>query len=278
MVRRARIILLLAAGRGPSAVADELRCSKQTVVTWRKRYRSDGIAGLRDAPRSGRPTTIDTDVVIARTLRSPPLGSARWSTRLLAAELGISNVAVANVWRSWGITPTNAGGVRLNTDPVLDAPISMVAGLHVDHSVRLIAVVVGTSHVAPDVPMERRPDPATQLADILADARPGVADSRALAVFLDRLGDRVSSTDGLALRLVVDGSPLAIPCWAQARAGLDLHTVPPPLAWARVARVTCLLIGATTEGGASVAALQSACDGHQPGGPISWLLNAVPQE
>lgn len=57
--RRARIVLLAREGLGPSAIAEELRCSKQTVITWRERYRAGGLTALRDAPRSGRPTTVD---------------------------------------------------------------------------------------------------------------------------------------------------------------------------------------------------------------------------
>jgi transposase len=110
LARRARIVLLAAEGLGPAAIAQRVGCSKQMVITWRQRYRSEGVAGLADAPRSGRPPTVDEAAVIAATLEPPParLGVTHWSTRLLAAQLGISNVGVGNIWRAWGIQPHRA--------------------------------------------------------------------------------------------------------------------------------------------------------------------------
>lgn len=105
--RRVRIVLLARDGCGPARIAQTLGCSPQTVITWRDRYRAQGLAGLADAPRSGRPATIDGDVVIARTRQPPPahLGVRRWTSRLLAAELGISNSTVARIWRTRGVDP-----------------------------------------------------------------------------------------------------------------------------------------------------------------------------
>jgi hypothetical protein len=64
------------------------------------------LAGLADRPRRGRPTVDEAEVVM-RTLEGPPeeLGVTRWSSRLLGAELGLSNVSVARVWREWGMQP-----------------------------------------------------------------------------------------------------------------------------------------------------------------------------
>lgn len=105
--QRAQIVLLARGGFGPTRITDTLGCSKQTVITWRDRYRAQGLAGLTDAPRSGRPPAVDPDLVISRTRQPPPphLGAARWSSRLLAAELGISNVTVAKIWRAHDIYP-----------------------------------------------------------------------------------------------------------------------------------------------------------------------------
>lgn len=60
---RSRLILRLAAEDQPPnlAVAAELRCSRNTVALWRTRFLRDGLAGLQDAPRSGRPRTFSPD-------------------------------------------------------------------------------------------------------------------------------------------------------------------------------------------------------------------------
>ena len=36
-------------------IAAELGCHRRTVAVWRARYVGQGLAGLQDAPRSGRP-------------------------------------------------------------------------------------------------------------------------------------------------------------------------------------------------------------------------------
>src|SRR2546425_1692342 len=56
---RARIVLGAGAGEGTSAIARGLGVSRPTVIMWRERYRAGGIAALEDAPRSGRPKTVD---------------------------------------------------------------------------------------------------------------------------------------------------------------------------------------------------------------------------
>ena len=54
---RCRLILRTAAPDHPSnlQVATEMDCERHTVGRWRSRYLQDGLSGLRDAPRPGRP-------------------------------------------------------------------------------------------------------------------------------------------------------------------------------------------------------------------------------
>jgi Winged helix-turn helix len=54
---RCRMILRAAAPDHPSnlQVATELQCNRHTVGRWRRRYLQDGLRGLQDAPRPGRP-------------------------------------------------------------------------------------------------------------------------------------------------------------------------------------------------------------------------------
>lgn len=60
LVFRCRLILRLAALDQPTnlEVAAEFRCDRHTVGIWRNRYLAQGIAGLQDAPRSGRPRSF----------------------------------------------------------------------------------------------------------------------------------------------------------------------------------------------------------------------------
>jgi hypothetical protein len=58
-VERARMILLAGKGKRVDAIAEELELSAATVRTWLKRFNSDGLDGLNDLARSGRPTTYN---------------------------------------------------------------------------------------------------------------------------------------------------------------------------------------------------------------------------
>ena len=70
------------------------------VSKWRVRFAKDRLAGLADAPRSGKPKTYGEDAgrrILARLDRPPPAGFARWTAPLLAAALG--DVSEHHVWR-----------------------------------------------------------------------------------------------------------------------------------------------------------------------------------
>lgn len=54
---RCRMILRAAGPDRPSnlQVATDLQCDRHTVGRWRNRYLEQGLTGLQDAPRPGRP-------------------------------------------------------------------------------------------------------------------------------------------------------------------------------------------------------------------------------
>lgn len=262
VARRARIVLGSADGRGSTALAAELGCSPQTVLTWRERYRAEGLAGLKDAPRPGRPVSVDPAAVVERTLRVPPprLRAPRWSSRLLGAELGVSNVAVAKVWRSWGISPLDGGLVRLATDPPLDRPLAGVAGIHIDAADRVLAVIA--TDRPGSLPLRDRPRLGARLDDL---DHGGAVNAAGLAHLLHRL----DAVPGERIRLLVDR---ATPELARVeRRGGRIHVAPAGLAWARFVRVAVVLAGSTEHGAASVAALRRAVVEHTPGRPLRWV-------
>jgi transposase-like protein len=90
---RAAIVLAAAAGQASAAIARELGVCADTVRKWRRRFAEGRLAGLADAPRSGRPpvfTAADRAEVIALACALPaesgvPL--SKWSCPDLAREL-----------------------------------------------------------------------------------------------------------------------------------------------------------------------------------------------
>jgi transposase len=120
---RARIVVALGDGRGTTEVARELGTSPSTVRWWRGRYLQEGVDGLYDRARPGRPPVVDELMVVAKTLTSPPVesGLTHWSSRELAKRINVSHHESASIWRSWGIQPHRTESFTFSTDPDLEA-------------------------------------------------------------------------------------------------------------------------------------------------------------
>jgi transposase len=142
--QRARIVLLAGDGIGTNEIVRRVGCSKPTVISWKQRYRDEGVDGLDDRAKPGRPREIDESEIVARTLEAPPehLAITHWSSRLLAVELGISNYSVAKVWRRWGLQPWRTETFKFSTDPDLEAKIRDVVGLYMAPPERAVVLCV----------------------------------------------------------------------------------------------------------------------------------------
>jgi len=90
---RAQIVLVAAAGSTNAAIAGQMGVHVDTVRKWRRRFAAARLAGLKDAPRSGRPpvfTAADRAEAVALACALPaesgvPL--SRWTCPDLAREL-----------------------------------------------------------------------------------------------------------------------------------------------------------------------------------------------
>jgi transposase len=136
VVQRAKILLLAAEGMANTEIAERLGISRPTVIAWRKRYAREGLAhGLADRPGRGRPQTLRRQrraEILVSTLTPPPerLGVTHWSSRLLAAELGVSHSTVARVWAEHDLKPWQVVTFKFSTDPELEAKVRDVVGLY----------------------------------------------------------------------------------------------------------------------------------------------------
>ena len=144
LARRARIVLLAADGVAVKDIVTLVGASKPTVIGWKKRYAVDGISGLQDLPKAGRPPVIDEVAVVLATLEPPPerLGVTHWSSRLLGAELGISHVWIGKIWRRWGLQPWKAETFKFSTDPELEAKVRDVVGLYLNPPDKAVVLCV----------------------------------------------------------------------------------------------------------------------------------------
>ena len=107
LVRRCRIILQRGSGSSQAQVASLLGITRTVVSHWENRFRQGGFAGLNEAKRSGRKSSISEDIKskIITTATTPPAGHTQWSTRKIARAQGVSNQTVHKLWVANGIKP-----------------------------------------------------------------------------------------------------------------------------------------------------------------------------
>ncbi|RKH64589.1 IS630 family transposase [Corallococcus interemptor] len=142
---RSRIILASAEGGSDIAVAAQLKVTRGTVGRWRRRFLDKRLEGLLDEPRPGAPRKIQdahVEAVVARTLESVPKGATHWSTRLLATEMGMSQSAVARIWRAFGLKPHRAETFKLSKDPLFVEKVRDIVGLYMSPPERAVVLCV----------------------------------------------------------------------------------------------------------------------------------------
>lgn len=145
LAQRARIVLACAEGAENQQVAATLKLDKDTVSKWRRRFVEHRLEGLRDAPRSGAPRTIDDariEAVIVRTLESVPGNATHWSSRSMAKASGLSTSSVQRIWRAFGLQPHRLETFKLSTDPDFVAKVRDVVGLYVAPPERAVVLCV----------------------------------------------------------------------------------------------------------------------------------------
>src|SRR5271157_1346264 len=89
LVQRCRIVLAAAAGQTNQQIAGDLQMPEVTVSKWRRGFASQGLEGLQDAPRSGRPVKHGPEIIqrVQNRVCQQPEHYSRWSVRTLAKDL-----------------------------------------------------------------------------------------------------------------------------------------------------------------------------------------------
>ncbi|GAA2068177.1 IS630-like element ISMsm2 family transposase [Catenulispora yoronensis] len=130
---RARIVLACADGGPNIAVAARLKVNRGTVNRWRARFLADRLDGLCDEPRPGVPrriTDAQVEDVVVKTLEQVPDGATHWSTRDMAAAVGLSQSSIVRIWHAFGLKPHATEDFKISTDPQLIDKIRDVVGLY----------------------------------------------------------------------------------------------------------------------------------------------------
>ncbi|RAG85580.1 sugar kinase [Streptacidiphilus pinicola] len=149
---RASIVLLAAQGLSPSDISRQLGVSRQTVTTWRQRYAAEGVEGLRDRARAGRPVEIDEAEIVVGILTAP---ADDRSSRLLARRLGCSHTVIAETRRRWNLTGSHLGLPAIPLHPALPPADLWTVGLHLDPQCTLLVLAGRSGPPMPPAPGRR---------------------------------------------------------------------------------------------------------------------------
>jgi transposase len=131
LARRAGIILLAGEGLDNHRIAAMAGVGRVQVGRWRKRFAESGLVGIEtDLPRSGRKPHINAAEVVRLTTQSTPQGATHWSTRTLAAKVGISDSSVLRIWRAHGLKPHLVETFKVSRDPHFVEKLEDIVGLY----------------------------------------------------------------------------------------------------------------------------------------------------
>ena len=131
LAQRARIVLLAAQGLQNKDIAEELGIGRVQVARWRERYLQAGVEGIeRDLPRGAPPVKVNVAELVQLTTQSKPAAATHWSTRKLAAELGVAPAPCWRHWQSHGLKPHIVRGFKVSRDPKFVEKLEDIVGLY----------------------------------------------------------------------------------------------------------------------------------------------------
>ena len=136
VVRRARVVLLSAVGERAAAIAERLDLSGEAVSRIRRRFLDAGVDGLATRPKAGRKdhaVPVETvERIVQLALAPPPPGRSRWTTRLLAKEVGVTSGCISDILRRNGLQPHLVRTYKVSRDPEFVAKVKDVVGLYLN--------------------------------------------------------------------------------------------------------------------------------------------------
>jgi transposase len=260
LAQRARVVLLAADGLKNTEIGERLAIKRSTAATWRARFAEHRLDGLTDEPRPGQPRKISdakVEEVIVKTLETTPRDATHWSTRSMAAEVGLNQTAVHRIWKAFGLQPHRQEAWKLSRDPQFIEKVRDVVGLYLNPPERAVVLCVdeksqiqALDRTAPILPMlPGVPERATHdykragtsslyaALDITSGHVIGRLHSRHRAIefkqFLQTLDREVPAE--LDVHVVLDNSSThktpAIHKWLAAHPRFVLHFTPTSSSW-----------------------------------------------
>lgn len=263
--QRARLVLMAAEGESNRAIGERVEMHYNQVAVWRGRYEAEGIAGLVDQSRPGRPPVFGHDDVLAMVhlvTTDPPQGCSRWTSEMVADAMAGTGVEISasQVWRIFDgldLKPWQTRSWMTSHDPAFWEKAADVCALYLDPPTNAVVWSVdeksgmqAKSRVNPTKPARpgspnlqefeyRRHGTAVLFAglNVHDGAVAGwVTDSTRSANFVEFLTDLVEQTpSGLELHCVVDNlathSTKAVEEFLDEHHQVFLHNTPTHASW-----------------------------------------------
>ena len=99
--REAMVRSVIEGGLSKVAAARQFNVTPKTVAKWVKRFRAEGVDGLRD--RSSRPHSLPSQTPAAECAAVEALRRQRYTGKQIATEVGISPATVSRILRRLGL-------------------------------------------------------------------------------------------------------------------------------------------------------------------------------
>lgn len=134
VVVQATALLLAADGVANAEIARRCAVDADAVRRWRARFEAQGPAGVgviakgRGRKPSLPPGTVE-EVLRLTHKELPGDSSTHWSTRSMAARVGIGKDAVAKIWADHNLKPWRADPLKISNDPLFEEKLVDVVGL-----------------------------------------------------------------------------------------------------------------------------------------------------
>jgi transposase len=141
---RSRIILAAATGLSNQQIASDLEIPQVTVGKWRRSFAEQGLEGLRDAARSGRPPKHDaaTWQKVQTLACQQSQSQSRWTVRTLAREVGLPHTTVHHILTASQLQLHRIRTFTFSPDPEFEAKLLDIVGLYLNPPENALVICV----------------------------------------------------------------------------------------------------------------------------------------
>ena len=143
---RVNVVLGAADGQANHVLARHLSTTVTTVLLWRKRYETEGLAGMfEDRPRSCRPRQISEGkeaAIVEATMKTIPKDATHWSVRSMATNQKVSPATVLRIWKKHKLQPHRVGSFKFSNDPDFAPKVRDIVGLYLNPPDKAIVLSV----------------------------------------------------------------------------------------------------------------------------------------